>query len=68
MPRTVVITFKVPAELAERLDELINSGFFSSRSEALRRALILLLKEYQGVGNEAYNRRTRGNSKAKENN
>lgn len=52
MGRTVTVTFKVPSEVIEKLDALIASGVFSSRSEALRRALILLLRQYEGKAGE----------------
>ena len=49
MPKTVIITFKAPAELVERLDELVSTGLFRNRSEALRHALVMLINKY-GVG------------------
>ncbi len=50
MPKTVIITFKAPAELVERLDELVNAGFFRNRSEALRHALVMLINKYGVLG------------------
>ncbi|BEP16990.1 hypothetical protein PYJP_03420 [Pyrofollis japonicus] len=46
MPKTVIITFKAPAELVERLDELVYAGVFRNRSEALRHALVMLINKY----------------------
>ena len=43
---TVVVTFKVRRELLERLDELVKNGYFSSRSEAIRTAIIMLINTY----------------------
>lgn len=34
-----VVTIKIPEELVEQLDKLVESGFFASRSEAIRLAL-----------------------------
>jgi len=44
---TVIVSFKAPADLVEQLDELVKKGVFSSRSEALRRALVLLVAKYR---------------------
>ncbi|WP_236698113.1 ribbon-helix-helix domain-containing protein [Pyrodictium occultum] len=49
MPQTVIVTFKAPVELVERLDELVRSGVFRNRSEALRRALVMLISRYRGA-------------------
>ncbi|ABM80790.1 ribbon-helix-helix domain-containing protein [Hyperthermus butylicus] len=48
MPQTIVVTFKVPVELVEKLDELVRMGIFKNRSEALRHALVMLLNKYRG--------------------
>ncbi|WP_231656722.1 ribbon-helix-helix domain-containing protein [Pyrodictium delaneyi] len=48
MPQTVIVTFKAPAELVERLDELVRTGVFRNRSEALRHALVILINRYRG--------------------
>ncbi len=49
---TVVVTFKVRRELLDRLDELVKNGYFSSRSEAIRTAIIMLINSYsKGEGN-----------------
>jgi Arc/MetJ-type ribon-helix-helix transcriptional regulator len=55
VPQTVVVTFKVPVELVEKLDELVRIGIFKNRSEALRHALVMLLSKYGGIlaGGEA---------------
>lgn len=44
---TVIVSFKAPAELVAQLDELVREGVFTSRSEALRRALVLLVTRYR---------------------
>ena len=49
MGRRVTVTFKVPSDVLEKLDRLVASGVFSSRSEALRRALVLLIRQYEGA-------------------
>ncbi|HIQ03746.1 MAG TPA: ribbon-helix-helix protein, CopG family [Desulfurococcales archaeon] len=48
MGRVVILSVKVPKEIVEEIDKLIKSGIFSSRSEAIRRAMALLIKEYSG--------------------
>ncbi|HIQ23852.1 MAG TPA: ribbon-helix-helix protein, CopG family [Pyrodictium delaneyi] len=48
MPQTIIVTFKAPAELVERLDELVRTGVFRNRSEALRHALVILINRYKG--------------------
>ncbi len=50
MPKTIIITFKAPAELVERLDELVSAGLFRNRSEALRHALVMLISKYGVMG------------------
>ncbi len=50
MPKTVTVSFKAPVELIEQLDELVRSGVFSNRSEALRHALVMLVARYRGAG------------------
>jgi Arc/MetJ-type ribon-helix-helix transcriptional regulator len=50
MSDTVILSFKVPAQLVERLDELVREGLFRNRSEALRHALVLLINQYRGRG------------------
>ncbi|NOZ89635.1 MAG: ribbon-helix-helix protein, CopG family [Crenarchaeota archaeon] len=47
MPQTVIVSFKAPAELVEQLDDLVRSGVFRNRSEALRYALVLLVTQYR---------------------
>ena len=52
---TVVVTFKVRRELLDRLDELVKNGYFSSRSEAIRTAIVMLISTYtkeEGNGKE----------------
>ncbi|MEM1619354.1 MAG: ribbon-helix-helix domain-containing protein [Fervidicoccaceae archaeon] len=43
--RCVVLSCKVPRELVEALDELVEEGVFASRSDAVRRALGSLILE-----------------------
>ena len=44
--RSVIISFKLPLPYLRKLDELITRGFYINRSEALRHAVILLLREH----------------------
>jgi len=46
--RLVVVTFKIDERLLRRLDELVTRKIFTSRSEAIREAVRLLLKVYGG--------------------
>ena len=46
MTQTVIVSFKAPVELVEKLDDLVQSGVFRNRSEALRYALVLLVTRY----------------------
>ncbi len=41
--RTVLITCKVPRELVEAIDKMVEEGIFTSRSEAIRYAIGTLL-------------------------
>ncbi len=41
--KTVLITCKVPKELVEAIDKLVDEGVFNSRSEAIRYAIGVLL-------------------------
>ncbi|HIC98758.1 MAG TPA: ribbon-helix-helix protein, CopG family [Pyrodictiaceae archaeon] len=54
----MIVTFKAPIDLVHKLDELIEKGIFSSRSEALRRALALLIAEYSEVEYATVTRRS----------
>ncbi|NAZ12431.1 MAG: ribbon-helix-helix protein, CopG family [Desulfurococcales archaeon] len=38
-----LVTFKIPKELIEEVDNLVNKGLFSSRSEAIRYAIGMLI-------------------------
>ncbi len=51
MGRVVILSVKVPKEIVEEIDRLIKNGVFSSRSEAIRRAMALLIRKYS---NEIY--------------
>jgi len=66
VPQTVIVSFKAPAELVDRIDDLVKTGLFRNRSEALRHALVLLVNKYGGgVGEgEAGERGGRGFAKA----
>ena len=41
---TVILTVKVKQFLVEELDKLVEKGYFESRSEAIRYAIMQLLK------------------------
>jgi len=68
MGRTIIVTFKAPIELVHKLDELIEKGVFSSRSEALRRALALLIAEYSEVEHAPVTRRNKYTKKVEKDN
>ena len=42
----VVVSFKARRKLIDKLDKLVESGVFPSRSEAIREAIVMLLKKY----------------------
>jgi len=46
MGRVVVVTVKVPREMVEEIDRLVQLGLFASRSEAIRRAMALLIRKF----------------------
>ncbi|OYT56669.1 MAG: CopG family transcriptional regulator [Desulfurococcales archaeon ex4484_217_2] len=46
MGRVVVVSVKMPKELLRELDKLVEEGLFSSRSEAIRRGIALLIRNY----------------------
>lgn len=46
MGRVVVVSVKMPKELLKELDKLVEEGMFSSRSEAIRRGIALLIRNY----------------------
>jgi len=46
-PRTVVVSFKVPKTLLQAVEELVEMGFFNSRSELIRTAIFNLLREIE---------------------
>lgn len=41
--RMEIVTFKIPKDLIREIDELVNKGLFSSRSEAIRYAIGMLI-------------------------
>mgnify|MGYP000073555714 CR=1 FL=1 len=43
-PKTKLVTLKIPESLINDLDKLVASGKYSSRSEAIRKAVCELLK------------------------
>jgi len=53
MTQTVIVSFKAPLELVEKLDSLVEAGVFRNRSEALRYALVLLVTRYRVEKGEA---------------
>ena len=48
---TVVVTVKVKQFLVEELDKLVEKGYFESRSDAIRYAIIQLLKNIKSQRN-----------------
>lgn len=49
MGRVVVISVKMPKEMVEEIDKLVDNGKFSSRSEVIRRALAILITNYSST-------------------
>jgi Arc/MetJ-type ribon-helix-helix transcriptional regulator len=45
--RTVVVSFKAPKSLLQAVEELVEMGFFNSRSEVIRTAIFNLLREVE---------------------
>ena len=43
---TKVVSVKLPIALIDKLDRLINAGYFQNRSDAIREAIRKLLSEY----------------------
>jgi len=48
--KMILISFHVPQSYVEMLDELVKSGVFPNRSEAVRAALRELLSKYMSNG------------------
>lgn len=48
--KMILISFHVPQSYVEMLDELVKSGVFPNRSEAVRAALRELLNRYMSNG------------------
>lgn len=46
MTTMILISFKIPSQLLDMLDGLVEKGFFMNRSEALREAVRLLVEHY----------------------
>lgn len=49
MRKVVIVSVKLPKELLREIDKLVEQGFFSSRSEAIRRGIALLIKNYNTI-------------------
>ncbi len=49
----ITVSFKVPRELLKELDDLIEKGVFSTRSEAIRHALSMLIRRYSNATRES---------------
>ena len=45
-PGEDIISLHIPLPLLQKLDALVRQGLFRNRSEAVRFAILLLLKEY----------------------
>jgi len=54
-------TIRLPDELVNQLDNLVIRGIFSSRSEAIREGIRLLLNHYKEVRRDAKRRNEAGN-------
>ena len=44
--RLPVVSFHIPPHLLKAVDELVECGVFTSRSEAFRTAIVLMLRDY----------------------
>lgn len=44
---TKVVSVKLPIALIDKLDQLINAGYFQNRSDAIREAIRRLLSSYR---------------------
>ncbi|RLE61455.1 MAG: hypothetical protein DRJ35_00505 [Thermoprotei archaeon] len=44
---TKVVSVKLPVALIDKLDQLINAGYFQNRSDAIREAIRRLLSNYR---------------------
>lgn len=49
MGKVVIVTVKVPREMVEEIDRLVNEGKFNSRSELIRRALAFIITKYNAA-------------------
>ncbi len=49
MGKVVVVSVKMPKELLKEIDRLVEKGIFTSRSEAIRRGIALLIRNYNSV-------------------
>jgi Arc/MetJ-type ribon-helix-helix transcriptional regulator len=43
---TVIVSFHIPPNLLKAVDELVEKGVFTTRSEAFRTAIVLMLRDY----------------------
>ncbi len=52
----VVVSFHIPHSLMQELERLVKEGGFTSKSEAIREAIRLLIREYRkkSTGGVAY--------------
>jgi metal-responsive CopG/Arc/MetJ family transcriptional regulator len=44
--RLPIVSFHIPPNLLKAVDELVERGVFTSRSEAFRTAIVLMLRDY----------------------
>ena len=44
--RTTIVSFHIPTHLLKAVDELVEKGVFTTRSEAFRTAIVLMLRDY----------------------
>ncbi len=43
----VIVSLHIPSQLAEKLDKIVRQGGYTSKSEAIRDTIRLLLREYE---------------------
>ena len=55
--RTQVVSVKLPVSVLAEIDELINRGYFQSRSDAIREAIRRMLSSYQNYNSNMLDQR-----------
>ncbi|MEM1690907.1 MAG: ribbon-helix-helix domain-containing protein [Thermofilaceae archaeon] len=45
--RTIIVSFHLPVTVCQQLDSLVKRGYFISRSDALRIAVLMLIRDVE---------------------